>query len=210
MKSSAAFATITTGLLLASPALAEWSANLGWMSDYHFRGVFQSDSSTSGGVDYEENGFYVGTWAADVDDGLEVDGYFGYGGEVGDFGYGVGYTGYFYTGDFDDTYQEINLSGSYGIGELAVAIGEYENFGGPTQDYTFISLSAEYEGFHGTIGTFGNDFNGEYIEVGYGTTISGLDFGISLIVANDDLVGPADDDGSLVFSIGKSFSPKKD
>ena len=71
-----------------------------------------------------QSGFYVGTWAADVGDGLEVDGYFGYGGEVGDFSYSVGYTGYFYTGDFDDTYQEINLGAGFGIVTLDVAVGE--------------------------------------------------------------------------------------
>ena len=31
------------------------------------------------GADYENGGFYIGTWAADVGDGLEVDYYFGYG-----------------------------------------------------------------------------------------------------------------------------------
>ena len=195
---------IVVGLLTSGSAQADWSANLGWLSDYHFRGIFQSDSSASGGVDFEEGGFYIGTWAADVDDGLEVDGYFGYGGEVGDFGWGVGYTGYFYTGDFDDTYQEINLSGSYGIAELAIAIGEYENFDGPTQDYQFFALTIEQDGFYGTIGSFGDDFDGDYLELGYGTTVSEIDLGVSLIFANDDLVG--DDDTSLVFSIGKSFA----
>jgi len=35
--------------------------------------------------------------------------------QIGDFGYSFGYTGYFYTGGFDDTYQELNLGGSYGL-----------------------------------------------------------------------------------------------
>ena len=34
-----------------------------------------SISSASAGVDYEEGGFYIGTWAADVGDGLEIDGH---------------------------------------------------------------------------------------------------------------------------------------
>jgi uncharacterized protein (TIGR02001 family) len=102
-------------LLLSGTAQADVSANLGFASDYYYRGIFQADSSASGGLDYESGGFYAGTWAADVKDGQEVDGYFGYGAEVGEFGYSVGYTGYFYTGDFDDTYQEINLGGSYGL-----------------------------------------------------------------------------------------------
>ena len=79
----------------------------------------QKSSSVSGGIDFEHTGFYAGVWAADVGeltgDGLEIDGYFGYGGELGDFGYGVGFTGYYYTGDFDDTYQEVNLNASYGL-----------------------------------------------------------------------------------------------
>ena len=190
-------------LALAGTAQADLSANMGYMSEYHFRGILQKVSSVSGGLDYESSGFYVGTWAADVGDGLEVDGYLGYGGEVGDLGYSIGYTGYFYTGDFDDTYQEINLGGSYGIVSVDVAIGEYENFAGPTLDYTYYALTVEKDGFYGTYAGFSQDFEGEYLEVGYGTTIAEIDFGISLILANDDLIG--EDDESLVFSIGKTF-----
>lgn len=187
----------------SNAVLADWSGNVGWASDYHFRGIFQSDSSASAGLDYTEGGFYAGTWAADVDDGLEVDGYFGYGGEYGNFSYSVGFTGYYYTGDFDDTYQEINLSGGAGNFTVDVAIGEYANFDGPTLDYTFISLTATAGDFYGTLGTFGQDADGEYLELGYGTTVSDFDIGLALIYANDDLIGNADE--SLVFSIGKSF-----
>ncbi len=204
MKSALSKALAITLLSASVTAQADWSANVGWASDYHFRGIFQSDSSASAGIDFEEGGFYAGTWAADVDDGLEVDGYFGYGGEYNGFSYGVGFTGYYYTGDFDDTYQEINLSGGYGIFTLDVAIGEYENFSGPTQDYTFFSLTAEHNDFYGTLGSFGEDADGEYLELGYSKTISDIDFGVAVIFANDDLIG--DEDESLVFTIGKSFS----
>jgi len=191
-------------LLAASVAAnAQASANIGWASEYHFRGILQKVSSASGGLDYESGGFYVGTWAADVGDGLEVDGYFGYGADVGDFSLSIGYTGYFYTGDFDDTYQEINLGGAFAGLSLDVAIGEYEDFTGPTLDYTYAQLTYEYEGFYGRYGTFSQDFDGDYFEFGYGTTISDIDFGISLVLANDDLIG--EDDESLIFSIGKSF-----
>jgi uncharacterized protein (TIGR02001 family) len=193
-------------LLLAASAAAnaQASANVGWASEYHFRGVLQKVSSASGGLDYESGGFYVGTWAADVGDGLEVDGYFGYGLDVGDFGLSIGYTGYFYTGDFDDTYQEINLGGSFSALSLDVAVGRYDNFTGPTLDYTFASLTFEHKGFYGTFGTWSQDFDGDYLELGYGTTISEIDFGIALILANEDLVGN-DGDESLIFTIGKSF-----
>ena len=199
-----------TLLLMTATAQADLSGNLGYASEYHFRGILQKNSSASGGLDYESGGFYVGTWAADVGDGLEVDGYFGYGTEVGDFGLSVGYTGYFYTGDtFDDTYQEINLGASFGILSLDVAIGKHdldEDIHGATgdEDYTFVSLTLEDDsGLYGTLGSFSQDFDGEYLELGYGTTVAEIDLGVALIFANDDLVGDAEE--SIVFSIGKSF-----
>ncbi len=190
-------------VLATGVANADWSANLGWASEYHFRGIFQHSSSASGGLDFEQNGFYAGTWAADVGDGLEVDGYFGYGGEVEDFSYSIGFTGYYYTGDFDDTYQEINLGGGYGPLSVDVAIGEYENFSGPTLDYVYYALTLEHNGFYGTYAGFSEDFDGNYLELGYGTTIAEIDFGIMLILADDDLIG--NDDESLLFTIGKGF-----
>ncbi len=203
MNTCKATALIFAGALWSGLAQADWSANLGWVSDYHFRGIFQSDSSASGGVDFEQNGFFIGTWVADVDDGLEVDGYLGFGGEVGQFTYAIGFTGYYYTGDFDDTYQEINLSGGTGPLTLDVAIGQYDNFGGPTQDYTFVSLTAEHKGFYGTIGSFSQDADGDYLELGYGATVAEVDLSLSIVFANDDLIGDADE--SLVFGISKSF-----
>ena len=199
-----------TLLLMMATAQADLSGNLGYASEYHFRGILQKNSSASGGLDYESGGFYVGTWAADVGDGLEVDGYFGYGTEVGEVGLSVGYTGYFYTGDtFDDTYQEINLGASFGILSLDVAIGKHdldEEIHGATgdEDYTFVSLTLEDDsGLYGTLGSFSQDLDGEYLELGYGTTIAEIDLGVALIFANDDLVGDAEE--SIVFSIGKSF-----
>ena len=198
--------TILIGSLLAACGLAQadWSANVGYASEYHYRGILQKNSSASGGLDYESGGFYAGAWAADVDDGLEVDGYFGYGADVGDLGLSIGYTGYFYTGDFDDTYQEINLGAGFGVASLDVAIGKYDNFDGPELDYTFVSLTVESKsGLYGTLGSFSQDFDGDYLELGYGTSLADFDLGVALIFANDDLVG--DDEESLVFTIGKSF-----
>ena len=203
MKKTTTAALVAALLLWAGFVNADWSANLGWASEYHYRGIFQASSSASGGLDFEQGGFYAGTWAADVGDGLEVDGYFGYGGEVGDFSYGIGFTGYYYTGDFDDTYQEINLSGGYGLVTLDVALGQYENFTGPTQDYTYFALTMEKNGFYGKYAGFSRDFMGEYVEVGYGATVAEIDLGISIIFANKDLMGVSDE--SAVFSIGKSF-----
>lgn len=192
------------GLALAcSQAHAEWSANIGWASDYYYRGIFQARSSASGGIDFSRGGFYAGTWAADVNDGLEVDGYFGYAREIGDLTLGVGFTGYYYTQEFDDTYEEVNLSAGFGIASIDVALGEYDNFDEPTQKYSWYALTLEKYGFHGRYAGFSRDFSGNYFEFGYERSLAELDLGLTLILADDDLVGESTE--SLVFTIGKSF-----
>ncbi len=84
------------------------------------------------------------------------------------------------------------------------ALGQYENFTGPTQDYTCYSLTLEKSGFYGRYAGFSQDFMGEYVEVGYSATVAEIDLGISIIFANDDLIGVSDE--SAVFTIGKSFA----
>jgi len=197
-------------LVASSTAHADFSANIGYASDYYFRGIFQKASSPNGGLDYSNGGFYVGTWAADVGDGLEVDGYFGYGGEISEFTYGVGFTGYYYTGDFDDTYQEINLSAGYSFITLDYAAGQYENGPDPTADYSYYAVTFEYNGFYGKYAGFGQDFSGEYVELGYGTTVADIDLGLALVVNDKDLNVFSDTDGdeTLIFTIGKSFDIK--
>ena len=198
-------AFIAIALLSSGLANAQWSANVGWASDYYFRGILQSPTSPSGGIDYESNGFYAGTWAADVYNGLEVDGYFGYGADVGDVNLSIGYTGYFYTGDFDDTYQEVNLGAGFGIATIDVAIGQYENFDGPTQDYTYYALTLEKNGFYGKVAGFSQDADGSYFEAGYDTTVADIDLGLSLLIADKHLSVTGNTNESLIFTIGKSF-----
>lgn len=205
---------LRVGLLLGTLALAptvsmaQLSGNVGVMSDYIFRGVFQEDASAMGGLDYEhESGFFVGTWAADVGDGLETDLYFGYGGETGDVSYSIGYTGYYYTDDFDDTYSELNLGVGWMGLSLDVAIGEWSGFG-TSQDYTFTSLGYEFEsGLYLTFGSWGDDFDGDFTEVGYGFSWEGLDLSIALVNSSDLAVSEDNPtaDNVLVFSVSRSF-----
>ena len=164
--------------LASTSAFAEVSYNIGWASEYYYRGLLQKNSSASAGIDFEEGGFYAGGWTADVGDGLEVDGYFGYGIETEEgFSASVGFTGYYYTGEFDDTYEEFNLGLGYGMFSLEFSAGEWDGFG-PPADYDFFALTLENAGFYGTFGTFGDQFNGDYFEVGYGTSIEGVDLGV--------------------------------
>ena len=199
------------GLVAGGAQAVEVTANAGFMSEYIFRGISQSDSSAMAGVDLKANGFYVGTWGADVGQGLEVDLYGGYNGSVGDFTFGVGGTGYFYTDKFDDQYREVNLSGGYKIFSISAAIGEYDNFAGPTLDYTFIAPRVDYKGFYGVVGLFSQDFDTTYYEAGYGSQFEpiGLDYKVSLIHTKDTLIKDFEDsdsgETSLVFTISKTF-----
>ena len=195
-------------LLVSSVANAEWSANLGFQSDYYFRGIFQKSASAQGGIDYEnENGFYAGTWVADVGgdiagDGLEVDIYTGFTSSIGDFTYGIGYTGYYYTGDFDDTYQEMNLSFGYGWLTIDAALGEYD--ASPTTlDYQFYSATLAHDGWWAQYGTFQDSFEGDYIQLGYDFSVEDFDLGVSLLLTDDNAVGAEEE--ALIFSIAKSF-----
>jgi uncharacterized protein (TIGR02001 family) len=206
-----AFATLMTAV--STTEAADLSANVGWNSEYIFRGVPQSNSSSFVGVDVEQSGFYVGTWAADVGKGLEVDVYGGYGSEWAGFSYAVGVTAYLYTDDFDDDYYELNLNGGYGFVSADIAIGRYDNFSGPTLNYRYYTLGLQHHKFYASISAWGDDYAGEVFEVGYNDTLfindaELFDYGISAINSND--VGVRNNaerinDTSLVLSISKAF-----
>lgn len=208
---AAGLVLVSTGMFAAT-ASAEVSYNVGYTSEYYFRGILQKSSSGSAGIDYSESGFYAGAWTADVGDGLEVDGYFGYGIETeAGFTASIGFTGYYYTGEFDDTYEEVNFGAGYGMFSLAYAVGEYDGFGAG-EDYDFLSLTVTGEnGLYGTYGTFGDEFDGDYLEVGWGTSISDIDLGIAAIFSSDELSDQTSSSGStteseaIVFSIGKTW-----
>jgi len=218
----AAGLALVTAATVSTSALAEVSYNLGFVSEYYYRGILQKtdgagngSGSASAGIDFEESGFYAGAWTADVGAGLEYDLYFGYGYDFNDMISGsIGYTGYFYTDDtFDDTYQEINLGLAFSYVSLEYSSGEWDaGTGNPSQDYDFFGITIENEGFYGTYGTFGDEFDGDYFEVGYGTTIAEIDVGVSAIFNDkllsdqtDSVTGAAIGGEAIVFSVGKTF-----
>ncbi len=211
--------------LVGSAQEAEWSANAGWVSQYYYRGLLQKNSSASAGLDVAVSDFSAGTWAADVGDGAEVDLYASYGMAINDdFSVSVGGTGYFYTGQFDDTYLEVNLGVGYGPVSLEYSVGQYRT-GTPHPKYNFIGLSAEQDGLFATIGTmafdqdlgdalgdvFKTDLGLQYVEAGYGFTAAELDFNISGIWNDSFLSGEVDETGAstneltLVFGVSKTF-----
>jgi uncharacterized protein (TIGR02001 family) len=218
MKNILSGAALVALATVATPAQADLSGNVGYDSEYIFRGVPQSDSSANGGVDWEAGiggsdskvGYYAGIWAADVDAGLEVDYYAGVTADLGEVSLLLGGTYYDYTDDFDDAYTELNLGADWKFLSAAIAVGEYDNFGGPTQDYEYYELTAEHNGFFATIGSFANDFDGEFVQLGYGTTIATVDVTASYVYSNSDLVdgvgGIEGSDQSFIVQVSKGFS----
>jgi uncharacterized protein (TIGR02001 family) len=109
-------------LSFAGVALAEetnpFSANVGLVSDYAYRGISQTRerAALQGGFDFKHgSGLYAGVWGSsiswlrDVERGtgsssgnsVELDLYAGYAREFGDCGIDVGVLRYAYPGDFD-------------------------------------------------------------------------------------------------------------
>ncbi|MCE9679827.1 TorF family putative porin [Shewanella sp. AS1] len=107
-------------LMIALPASASVTGNVGVTSNYLWRGVTQTGNETAvqGGIDYEhDSGFYLGTWASNVDFGdatsYELDIYGGYSGSIGeDFGYDVSYLYYAYP----------DSDGEIDFGEISVGV----------------------------------------------------------------------------------------
>lgn len=220
---------VAATLVTTSASALDIDANGGMNTQYIFRGVPQSDGKAAafGGLDLNQSGFYAGTWASTVNStppdpvltgpavpagtasGLEVDLYGGYDGTLGDFNYGIGTTWYTYTDKFDDDYLEFNLKAGWKWFSINAAIGKYDNFAGPRQNYQFYAINAEYNGLYTTIGIFADDFDGNYYEAGYGSTLSAgdtelFDYSLSLIYSDKTLLG-GDDDINLVARISKKF-----
>ena len=104
----------------AAPASA-WSqsANLGFTSDYVWRGISQNAGHTAvqGGFDIANtNGLSAGVWASNVTNtttaaaNLEVDLYANYGFKVAGIDASVGYIAYSYEGSSADNFSEVNIA----------------------------------------------------------------------------------------------------
>ncbi len=207
MKKIVSVLLVVSGWLgMTTSVNAEWSANIGYASEYFYRGIYQDESSGSAGVDFEANGFNIGTWVADVGDGLEYDIYGGYTLSGEDWSLGLGFTGYYYTDDFDDTYEEVNFSASWSFISIGYSVGEWDGFGAP-QDYDFLEIGFEYNGFSALFGSFGDEFDGDYFQLGYGTTIADVDVGVSYIYSSDfaDSGLNGGDDSHIIFTLGYGF-----
>ena len=190
------------------------SYNIGYMPEYWYRGYYMSESSVSFGADAEMGNFYIGTWWADVDKGVEYDIYGGYNFSLMGIPMYAGFTGYYYSDNFDSDYQEINIGADMGFMSIDAAVdGEYQLDAGDQgyQHYTitvplsFVGLPIDYQYQTWT----GEAITGHNHELHYGMTVSGVDVGL-MVGRNIDTshaAGLTDNDDSTYanFTLGYSF-----
>ena len=198
--------TLVPALVLAAaaatPAIskADISGNVGYNSDYVFRGIFQAESSAFAGFDYTAGPFYAGTWWADVGAGTETDLYAGFNLGNDKVKFKVGYTGYRYLDDFDGDYDELNLGLYLGILAIDVAAGQYDGdkfhkgdpVSGGNQDYIFTSVTlSPKKGPYYKVGLWSGDFN---------------DHILPNVKTDNPLTAAVEDGNGLYYEIGYSYT----
>ncbi len=215
---SMAVAGAATIAVAPATAQAGVSANVGFVTDYIFRGVNQSTSKGSpalqGGFDYEhDSGLFAGVWASTMDKEYEYDLYAGWGGSVNGFDLGIMYTNYSYTDKVAyapgaSSFEEVNLSAGYG----PVSVGLDMDVDPDITNYVHYSVSldasAVAEGVSLTYGATMTDRNSAgykakdagYLDVGYATDVEGFDLGVDVIFSD------ANTDNTTYFVVGLSKS----
>ncbi len=202
-------------LTLASSAMvqAEVSGNIGVVSDYYYRGTNLGDAGVYGGLDYEQGGFFAGTWLIDDggeaggNDGLEADFYVGYGQEVNeDVSWSVSYTRFTYT--YGEQFEhEIGGSVSASGFSVDVATGEVDpGYDGETSDYKVFQLGYSKDALGVTVGAFRpEDSEGDYewaeFSVG-GELAEGIEASFAIGRKRMD---DAETDGYMYLDVSKSF-----
>ncbi len=215
------------GTLGAGIAQAEVSGNLGATSNYLWRGVTQSadKAAISGGLDYaHDSGLYVGTWTSTVDGGYELDGYFGFGGELGALGYDLCYIYYGYPSGAWGTQDELDFGEaravlSYDVLSAGVAYGTNAQDNAKAFDgslYYFTDLAFELKeglglGFHlgmfdgdtaAFTSTFGDD---SYIDYNVSLTKTTTLGDVTLLASKTDAKAEGMDDLEVAISWSYGF-----
>jgi len=225
LKKSLAVSAIVLAAPLASHAV-EVSGNVTVATDYVFRGFSQTDEKAAiqGGLDLEfDSGFYVGTWASNVNFGpdsnasTEFDYYVGWGGDLtDDVSFDVNFTYFVYQGDSSANYPEYGASLSW----MDLTFGfiysnEYFGDDGPNFYYPYLgydmALPEDFGlSFHvGYNRTNEDDFFADgkkkYYDWSVGLTkeVMGVELGLTYYDTN--ISGVDEADARVVFSISKSL-----
>ena len=177
----------------------EVSGNIGASSNYIWRGMTQTNdkSSVNGGADLKYNGFYLGTWASNVDfsaypnANAEVDAYAGYSNTINDFSYDFSYTKIMYPDSHDESdFDEAKIALGYTLGDLTLGTSylqtTYQEWGGhkpyyaeatASYDFKILSLDTSYGDYEKT----GNNYT---VGVSKSVKIEGQAVKLALVYAS--------------------------
>lgn len=235
----------------AAPSDHTVTGYIGLLSSYNLRGITNAPESDTpavqGSIDYSHaSGFYAGYWFstlsynyanlnpdaetkadgsfADSRKSLESDFYAGYKGKIGDIGYQVGGTIYYYYPGWESTGYETMLGLSYGsFGLTAQTLLNDVTFGNAGDTYFVASYSQPLPmGFTGAakLGAYYYTKDGDFVpetpdseDVGFRHLIlgvtkplaaTGATMGLDMILGGDDRYG-VKQDNKLVASVSMTF-----
>jgi uncharacterized protein (TIGR02001 family) len=224
--SAPAFAATTVGD-------AEITANIGFVTEYSFRGISQSDENPAiqGGFDVtHESGLYAGIWGSNVDFGdgdeahLEVDIYGGYAGSFNDITFDIGAIYYAYPGadsalDYDFYEFAFGVGYDFGLFSAGASINYSPAYFGGSDDAQYYALSVDVPlpkdvTLSGHVGYQDIDDEAafgvpDYTDwsIGLGYALAGLD--LSLAYVDTDLNEPSECadgcDSRIIFGVSRSF-----
>lgn len=193
--------------------------NVGFMTAYWYRGAFQNDSAINFGADYEAGNISLGTWWVDVgasslhDPSLEIDLYGSYAFEMFGIPSHIGVTGYYYTDDFDQDYEEVNFGMDFGLFSFdSVIYGDYKaGNGNASKDYGHFRIDVPLSE---SIGYSWQTFTGGALhyaahELTYSTAFAGADVDVTIGRNNDGGAGATQNSdqetGYATLSLSYSF-----
>ena len=219
-----AIGTLAIGLAPAASA-QEFSGNVTIVSDYSFRGETQTgrDAAIQGGFDLGfDSGFYIGTWASNVNFGpysdgadptytsMELDLYAGFGGAMSEAStWDVSIIRFEYPNEGAADYIEVALAFSFGDFSVGANYSpEYLGEGGDTFLYPYVGYSfglGESATLDVSVGQGLGD-TGDHLDysIMLGAPVAGLDFGIGVVGTDIDDGSPGNE-GRLILSLSKSL-----
>jgi len=221
--SALALATASTITVAEETSPHSLSANVAMTTDYVWRGISQTDNGPAiqGGIDYaHSSGFYLGTWASNVDFGagddsnIEVDVYGGYGNEISGLSYDVGIIHYDYPSESDNNFDEVYLGLGYSF--LSAMVSHTDEFGEGADDATYYELGADFElpmavglGLHVGHYDLDKDDGEDYTDWKVGLSRDYLGFTFELAYTDTDLsdtdCGGNLCDGRGIFTVSKAL-----
>ena len=206
-----------------------FTANVGLVSDYAYRGSSQTDErpALQGGFDYaHDSGLYAGVWGSNVSwlsdsnpnvhNSLELDIYGGYKGTIGAIGYDVGLLQYYYPGSYPKGFNSPDtLEGYIGLSweflSFKYSYAFTDLFGYDRSDGSqYYDLGAAVDvggGFTLAAHVGYSDIKGQddYTDWKLGVTkeFGGFNFGLHYVDTDVDNADLADE--RVILSIAKSF-----